>query len=463
MSCLNATQGLNALELQIVESSPAEAKHVGIIGVGDGRLARAIKEKLGESVEFTLVEYRSSLLKYLDDFEEIGSNAFDVDWFKDQVSRKGPFDYLVFYGIHEYWDANLTDFRSILGLVSPSGKTWVSFLNGYARNCLPYFLPQRVGSYTGLAQPARIAANVDYGSWVAYLNLIGQEIEITWGLLDPEAFEYCQTMAKPEGGKPADVEFDVQGMKMSIRNVQDAYMWGGVFIGLMMGKNAETSGTTNPSFKAAAFNPMLFQSLLVPYPENAYRQVNDFMTESQVQQWKDQPETEPNKVSRFLIDTIAEIEGVQSVLLLGAGWGKDVFMFSKAKPEWRVAGLEVSEHRAHYAKEVFGEDAVDLQLYDPETDLPFGDGSFDVILSTGFLSNCHEPLVEHLVAQCSRVASKAIFHFEDARGPAQSLLLKSLSLGGAYKKQGLEEKLSMNPVLLDEKHSGLMLARVIKD
>ncbi len=463
MSCLNAIQGLNALELQMVESAPAEAKHVAIIGAGDGRLGRAIKEKLGDDTSLTLVESRESLLKYLNDFEGVGNEAFDVNWFKEQVSQKGPIDYLIYYSIHEYWQANLTDFRLILDQLSESGKAWVSFLNSHARNMLPYFLPQRVGSYTGLAQPARNASTVDYASWVAFLNVIGQTIETTWALLDPEAFEYCQAIAKPEGKKPADLEFDVQGIKMGIRNPQDAYMWGGVFIGLLVSPKKDEDSTASPSFKAAAFNPLLFQALIVPYPENAYRQVNDFMTETQVLNWKEKPEAEPNKVSKFLIDTIAEVGDVQSVLILGAGWGKDVFLFNREKPDWKVTGLDVSQHRASYAEEAFGKGTVDVSYFDPEDALPYDDGSFDVILTTGFLSNCHAPLVNHLVEQCMRVAKKAIFHFEDARGPSQSLLLKSLSLSEAYKLQGEEEKLSMNPVLLDEKQSGLMLARLIKD
>ena len=458
MACPNATQVLNALELRILDATDKNTKHALIVGAGDGRLANAMRKHVSDEITFTLIEPKASLRKLLGEFENVGADPFDVEWIKEQVEKKGAIDSLIFYNIHEYWQANLNDFRQIVGLLSEEGKAWVSFLNGSARNVMHHFLPQDVASYGGLAQPAAVSARMSYGSWISYLSMMFCQTEQVWALLDPETYEFVQN-AKGAEGQLESIELKLRELTLKVTSLQDAFMWGGMFVAVQFRPQKANEESKAPMFTAAAFNSNLYQSLLVPYPDNSLSQVSDFLAETEAKQWEAKEAKELNPIGKLLLKEIEAIGDVKSLLLIGAGWGRDLYLLKQAKPEWTITGLESSPHKVALGKKVFSNSDIDLRTVDPEVALPFEDASFDLVVTSGFLCQYHAPVSNRVISECTRVGKKGVFHLEDARGPVQSLQLKTLTILQSYKQLGFDN-VALNPVQVGEKHTGFVISKM---
>src|SRR4051794_9342040 len=123
MRCLNSPPILNSLENKIVETAPTDARHVLVVNAGDGRLPRAIREKV-PAAKITVVSIHPGMLGFVDDFDGRTASAWDIDWYSAQVAQHGPFDYIVFYQLHEFWHGELFQFQRILKLAKPGAKVW---------------------------------------------------------------------------------------------------------------------------------------------------------------------------------------------------------------------------------------------------------------------------------------------------------------------------------------------------
>jgi|GEM_PF-2470951 len=457
MACPNANQVLNALETRILDAVDKNTKHALIIGAGDGRLARAIRTHVSEEIAFTLIEPKANIRKLLGDFDEVAADPFDIEWIRKQTDKKGPVDTLVFYNIHEFWQGNLNDFRQIVNLLSESGTAWVSFLNGSARNVMYHFLPQDMASYGGLAQPATVASHMSYGAWISTLKMMYCQADQVWALLDPETYQFVQNAQKTE--EPLEpLELKLRELTLKVASLQDAFLWGGMFTAIQFRPAAMQEETRPPKFTAAAFNSNLYQSLLVPYPDNSLAQVSDFLAETEAKQWESKESKELNPIGKLLLKELEGLEAVRSVLVIGAGWGRDLQLMAAEKPDWKITGLEPSSHKVALGKKIFANENLDLQTLDAESPLPFDDASFDVVITTGFLCHYHTPISHHVISECIRIGKKAVYHLEDARGPVQSLQLKTLTIVQSYKSLGFDD-VSLNPIQIGEKYTGYALSK----
>ena len=459
MRCLNAPPNLNSLEERILERCPTEVKHVAIVGAGDGRLARALQEKLGSDLKVSLVEPQTVLHRYLDDFKDVGTEPWDLSWHKARTKANGPYDYLIFYNIHNYWQGGLNTFKSIVDLLSDQGHCWITFLNSLARMALLNVLPSNLAAFGSLNNPVRLAPSTDYASWRSLLTVMRAPIDSVWGVLDPDAFKFCKQ--HDDGKSPDPVTWELNGMKFEAKTLADAYLWGAPIMGLEFHLQQDGDSTNTLSqFSGAPFNPSLYQALLIPFPETSQMENDPFPAELEARAWGAQKENKLSPLGDFVLKQIDKPEEIKKVLLVGAGWGKDLILLNKTKPDWKWTGLEVSEIKVAAGQSLVKKEGLTLTSFDPEKPLPFKDQSFDIVLSFGYFSTIYSPLAKVLVKEFLRVAQKGIYHLEDSRGPEFSLKLKNYSLTSIYEEHGYEP--GMQPVLLDGKQSGLYLIKVSK-
>ena len=457
MRSKNSPPILNALEEKIIELVSDDVRHVGIVGAGDGRLARSLQDKYGKKVKLSLNEPQAKLHPYLDDFKNLGSDPWDLSWYEKRVKANGPFDTLIFYQIHNYWEGNLSPLHSILEMLSDGGHGWITFLNGLSRRALEHALPPKVASYSRLRHPIRLASNTDYASWSSYLVTIKAQLDAVWGLLDKDAFDLCQEKKLPTEEEP--LTWEMNGLKLNVKSYADAYLWGASFVGLKFHLNKKGEGSMGtPQFSGASYSPPLFQALLNPYPATAAESVDIFTINNEVDAWNERPEIKLNPLGEFLLQQIDNPNEIKKVLILGASWGNHLILFRKAKPEWEFTGIENMAYKLEASKRLSGDDDPGIQLFNPEEPLTFQDQAFDITLSLGYFSHIHVPLAKILAKEILRVTRGGIYHLEDARGPEFSLNLVQYSLNAIYQELG--HKSTIQPVLLTEKQTGLYLLKV---
>ena len=51
----NTPHILNALEEKILQTTSNDSKHIGIVGAGDGKLARSFQKKCGAQLKISLI------------------------------------------------------------------------------------------------------------------------------------------------------------------------------------------------------------------------------------------------------------------------------------------------------------------------------------------------------------------------------------------------------------------------
>ncbi len=457
MRCINTPPILNALEEKIIELVTEDVKHVGIVGVGDGRLARGMQEKCGNKVKLSLIEPQAKLHRYLDDFKNLGSDPWDLSWYEKRVKANGAFDILIFYQIHNFWEGNLAPLYSILKMISDGGHGWITFLNGLSRRALEHFLPPKIATYARLMHPIRFASITDYASWSSYLVTIKAQLDAVWGLLDKDAFDLCQGKKLPPVENP--LTWEMHGLKLNVKTFADAYLWGASFIGLKFHLNKKGDNAIGtPQFSGTSFSPPLFQALLNPYPEISSESEESFSIKTEVEAWNEQPENKLNPLGEFVLQQIDNPNEIKKVLILGASWGKHLILFRKTKPEWEFTGIENAPFKVEASKMLTGDEAPGIQLFNPEDPLPFQDQAFDITLSLGYFSKIHSPLAKIIAPELLRVTRGKIYHLEDARGPEFSLSLTRYSLNAIYEELG--HKSTTQPVLLKETQTGLYLLKV---
>lgn len=459
MRSINSPSQLNALEKKISEHVSADSRHVAIVGAGDGRLARQLQELCGKDVKISLIEPQVKLHRYLDDFKDLGSDPWDLNWYKKRVKANGPFDSLIFYQIHNYWEGNLASLKSIISMLGENGHCWITFLNSLSRQAMEHILPPKIASYGRLIHPIREAAKTDYASWSAFLVGIRAQLDAVWGLLDKEAYELCQDNNLPSAENP--VSWDLNGLKLNVQTIADAYLWGASYIGLNfhLNKTGET-GIGTPQFSGTSYNSPLFQALLSPYPETDSDKGERFSTQLEVDAWNLQPEEKLNPLGEFLLEQVANPNEIKKVLIVGAGWGKDLILFRKTKPDWEITGIENALHKVEASKNLTGDSDPGIQFFNPEEPLPFKDDEFDITLSLGYFSTLYSPMAKKLAAEVLRVTKGNIYHLEDSRGPEFSLKLIQYSLKSIYDELGRDS--NTLPVLQNEKQTGLYLLIVSK-
>jgi SAM-dependent methyltransferase len=428
---------------------------LAVIGDGDGRLARAARAKLGGDARICVIEPRVTLHKYLADFEDVGTDPWDPASLRGEVQKHGLFDVIIFYGLHEYLHGHLWRFQQVVAQSKPNGILWVTFVNASALRYLVRELPPLRLAADALATPNRYWDRIDYASWMAYAVMLNSRIESVWGLFDHASFQFCEN---PEKSKTAD--WEIKGAKIQANTAAEIVHWGAAYLGIqLLVKPDSRTGEDAQALGGAAFNPHLFQSLVDPFPESRNQEAELAWAETEIRSIRvDRESLRPSLLIEFLLGLIDNPDAVGDVLVLGAGWGRDVFMIKKARPQWRCVGVELSKELVLAGKDFRDEEGIQVENFQLGEALPFADKSFDVIVSLGFMSSLYDQAALVVVKELLRVGRKGIYHLEDARGPEEAPKLKQNAVPALY--GNFERIADPKPILIKGKDSGFLFYKV---
>lgn len=452
MRCLNSPSVLNSLELKIVDRVPTELRHVLVVNAGDGRLARAIRDKVGAGVVVSVVTIHPSFLEFVDDFEGRSSNPWDLAWYNERVAAHGAFDYVVLYHLHEFWRGELFQYQRLLNLVKPGAVVWTSLLNAQSLRLMTRFIPPLRLGFSALSDPLRCVVNVDFASLLDFIGKNGGVVTDLWGMLDQNAQEFCQQ----QPSKPT--QWESRGVKVSIGTFADAFLWGAMVVAIGFKVRTDPATLPVPSLSFSAFSGNLLQALIFPYPDIQMHEGLLSMAQFEMDAWRKAPASAVGQLPRFVLDQLGDMNQPKRVLLVGSGWGRELVLLKRQFPKWDWVGYDGNRELVAMGKSVVfdaGASAVDGPLTAP---LPFADRSFDCVISLGYFSTLFEAAARHLAAEVCRVARGGIHHLEDGRGPDQGMQLKTYSLKSIYSELGRES--NAQPLLADGLPSGMYLLTV---
>ena len=451
MPCLNAIAGLNPLEQFIVQSIPDTARHVAVVRAGDGRLARAVRATLSADAEVCVVESRPELHAYLDDFDAAQvSTGYELDpsWYQAKVAERGlPFDWIIFYNLHEYWGGHTASFYQILQTLAPKGSCWVNYLNA---TCVPILQKRLASGSHGslqLGDPLNAAPQFDLGAWAAFLNTSGFLLEQLWGALEPVSYAFLGNKAK------TPTELRLGNLALPVANATDAFALGGMVHALQFRRRQEIELERQPRVNACQLNGLTVQSFLLPYPDLDEQQQNHFQTLREIAAWQSENHPPFSPTMTAFLGELARLGDVQRVLYVGSGWGRDLLLLSQWKTDWEWTGIESDAFAVEQGSHALASEALNLHHFDPAAPLPFEDGAFDLVITTGYFSRIHLPLARQLLPELIRVASKHLCHLEDSRGPDLSIYTKLVPLPMLYQQSG--RKAHAQPLLVNNQPSGV--------
>ncbi|MEO5959871.1 MAG: class I SAM-dependent methyltransferase [Opitutaceae bacterium] len=452
MRCLNSPPILNSLEAKMVEAIPAEARHVLVVNAGDGRLARAVKEKLSDAATVSVVTLEPGLMRFVEDFVSRTDRPWAVDWQAGQVAAHGPFDCVVLYQLHEFWRGELYQFQQLLRLAKPGALIWTSFLNAQANRMIARFLPPVRLGLSVLADPLRCAPNLDLASYLDFVVKMGGELAELWGVLDQNAQDYCQK--KPD--KP--VQWEMRGIKVMIGTYADAFLWGASIVGVAFRTRGGAGKPPVPNISFSPYNASLMQALVLPYPAIQTSEGALAIAQLQIDSWRQAPPEKVGGLTRFLLEQLGGADQPKRVLVVGSGWGRDLLLLKRSYPAWEWVGFDHTPELVALGSDLALAAGAKVVSGEIDSPLPFSDGEFDLVVSHGYFSTLYEPAARLLAKEVRRVTRGPIYHLEDGRGPDQSLQLKNYSLKAVYSDLGHDS--TIQPVLIDGSPSGMYLLKV---
>jgi hypothetical protein len=452
MRCLNSPSILNSLETKIVETTPAGARHVLVVNAGDGRLARAIKEKLGAEAVISVVTIQPGMLGFVDDFPQRSANPWDLAWYASLTQKHGAFDYIVLFQLQEFWHGELHQLHRLLRLAKPGATVWASLLNAQAQRLIARFLPPVRLGFWCLADPVRCVTNIDFASLLDFVGKASGGMTELWGMLDQNAQEFCQK----QPGKP--VQWDLRGSKVSVGTFADAYLWGAPVVAVAFQTRSTDATAPQPKISYSAYSGNLLQSLLIPYPDYQGREAMLATAELEVEAWAKSPTAEVGSLPRLLIDKIGGVKEPKRVLLLGCGWGRELLALKQQFPAWDWVGIDRDAELVALGKDLVAAGGVATAAVGADGAFPFPERSFDVALSLGCFSAIHEAAAAPVAREALRVSRGSVYHLEDGRGPDQGMQLKSYSLKSVYSEIGSE--VVVQPVLVDGAPTGMYILEV---
>lgn len=436
----------------MAEGVSPQAKHVLVVNAGDGRLPRAIQEKLGAGVRWSIVTLQSGLMRHVTDFDGVGTDAWNMGWHEARVAEHGPYDAVILYQLHEFWRGGLYELHRLFALAKPGAAVWVSMVNAQATRMSSRFLPgSRLGFMT-LADPTRAAASIDYASVVDFVIRSEGRLTQVWGLLDAEAQEYCQ---KKVGHT---VTWETRGTKIPIGTLADAFLWGASVTAVAFQTKGGGGPAPTPRISFAPYSASLLQALLVPYPDEQSRDAALCAAQWDVAAWRRAPDKKPGRVIEILLEQIGGREQRRRALIVGVGWGRDLLLMKRSVPAWEWVGVEAEPRLLALGADLRAAESATAVSAAIGESLPFADGSFDIAFSFGCFSTLYEPAAQNLASEMRRVTKGTIHHLEDGRGPEHEIQLKHYSLKNVY--LGLGSESHLQPVLVDGKPNGLYFCNV---
>lgn len=453
---LNAPVGLNPVEETILKEMPLSVKSGMIVGAGDGRMARAIREKIGPQVDIHLIESRKELHPYLEEERYVHTEPWDESIYQKVGSSSKGIDFIIFNRLQEYWKGNVNLFQKIMHQVKPEGNVWISFYNSASLYEIERILPPVIAGYQRLAGPIDLWAKMDLSSWMAYFGSLGMAIESIGGFLLPEAAKFCKTV---KDGQSA--EWKAKNYAIKIMDIGDAYLMGAPVIVLKL-RSLQAKEKTNvaTSFYGVEATPAILQAILFTYETASAKELELFNTALSVAAHTRKDPMEPTALIKYFVSQLDTYKDVKKVLLVGADWGEDLLVLKQLKPDWELTGIERYKEKIEAGRQLLKDSGTKLVHFNEEETLPFKDKEFDLVISLGFFSTLYPPMAEHLSKEMWRVSRQGVAHIEDHRGPAYSMDLKLYPVNKLYESLG--GKVELLPIKMDGKPLATYILKAIK-
>jgi len=454
--CLNAPVGLNPVEEAILKELPADVRSGIVVGAGDGRMVRAIREKIGSYVDVYIIESRKELHSYLEEERGVQSEPWDEAFYQKVGQSSKGLDFVIFNMLHEYWRGNVNVFQKILHQVKPGGHIWISFYNSASLYEIERILPPVPSGYQRLAGAMDLWARMDLSSWIAYFGSLGIMIESIGGVLLPEAAKFCKA-----GGANKGTEWKAKNFAISVTDIGDAYLVGAPVIALKLrSPQSKEKQAIETNFYGVDATPVILQSILFPYETVASRELGFLNTLISVRGYERDKRIEPSPLMDFFVKQLDEYKDVKRVLLVGSDWGEDLLVLKKLRPNWELTGIERYREKAEAGRSILKENGVKVMHFNWDEAFSFKDKEFDLVISLGYFSTLYPPIAKHLAGEMWRVAKKGVAHFEDHRGPAYSMDLKLYPINKFY--EDLSGKVALLPIEMDGKPIGMYILKVTK-
>lgn len=449
---LNVPPGLSPIDDFVLRNIPKNARSGIIVNAGTDRLSKAIKENLGSSVTIYNVEPRSELYKILPNDEFKGSDPWDINWYSKVAKKHNGVDFIFFLNIHEYWQGNLISLQSILQLLKPEGSGFISFYNKNSLYEIRQNLPPFAVGLEQLRAPTVNWAKLDLASWMIYLFDIGLPLTHVWGMLEEEAFNYCNQPDQKE------VTWKTKGLSIEVRDASDAYILGAPVMCVRF-QASDTTNFTIPQFIGIQYNASLLQMILFPYMEILSNELDVFTANLEANNPLKEDE-EPLILLNFFVSQLKDFGDIKTVLVIGCNWGVDLLLLKKIKPDWKITGVDSSKEIISAGAEQMKKENIDTLVYNADGSLPFPDNSFDLVISLKHFSHVYQPLAERLAKEALRVSKLGVAQLEDLRGPELSMQLKLYSIPIIYSKLGHEAE--VRSIKIEGQNSGLYTLKVKK-
>lgn len=432
MQLINTPVGLSVIDDFILRNIPEGVQSGIVVNAGDGRLGKEINKRYGDKIDIYNVEPREKVFQYLEGSKEKNSREpWDVEWYlKIAKKHKGGVDFICFINIHEYWEGNLYKLKEILNCLKADGIGFISFYNKNSLYEMRQSIPPFVAGFEQLASPIARWAKGDLISWIIYLLDIGMVVDQIWGMLEGRAFKYCQenvkeTMVWKEGE-----------LTVNVGDAGEAFIYGAPVM-CMKFKNIKEGDTLNPKFFGIKYNASILQAILFPYLEVIPNELNLFKASLEKENQLEN-ESEEYVLLKFLVSQLEDFGDIRTVLVVGCNWGMDLLALQKIKPSWKITGVDASAEIAAIGEDVLKSHGIKITHYDVDGKLPFGDNSFDLVISLKHFSIIYYSLAKILAKEMLRVSKKGIVQFEDLRGPEFSMQLKLYSIPDIYKELSLK-------------------------
>lgn len=454
IKALNSPPGLSPLHNHLLEGLPKGAKCGVIVGVEDGRLARALKQQLGDGFTLHVVEPQNIFHKYLNDLGPIGVDPWDLNWYEQNANVHNGFDFIIFYQMQHYWSGALYTMQKILQLLKPNGCGWLSFYNSaslheVSRHLFPFFT-----GFERLSNPMDLWPRMDLASWMIYLHDLGLGIDSVWGMLHKEAHEYC----KKNQAKPESIKWNLKDFKMPIRDIGDAFTLGAPVVSLKFSPRGKEEKKTE--FFAIPYNASMLQATLFPFLDELSAELFKFKADVEASAQEYEGEDESLIFLDLFVSELKAFKDVKKVLVVGSGWGADLIGLKKLMPQWDITGVESHPEIVEIGEKLLKKKHIKNVAHNFEEALPFEDESFDLVLSVKYFSTIYEPLASFLAEEMLRVAKQGVAQLEDMRGPEVSIELKTFSIPQVYEKLG--KKVSCAPISSEHGDSGYYVLTVAK-
>jgi len=454
MQFINTPIGLSAVDNFILKNIPEKAKCGIIVHAGDGRLSKAITEGSSNKVAVYNIESHELLYESLEGNEKLKSkDPWDVDWYLKLAEQHNGLDFICFINMHEYWKGNLYQLQRILNCLKPDGLGFISFYSKNSIYEMKQAIPPFVAGFDQLANPMSGWAKLDLASWIIYLLDIGFIIDDIWAILEEKGFEYCQQKIK----QPAT--WQERGLTLNIADVGEAFIYSASVMCVKF-KKVKEGEVFGPKFFGIKYNASILQAILFPYLDVLPSELNIFRAHLEKENITAEKAPEELVILNFLISQLNDFRDVRNVLVLGCDWGEDLLVLKKLKPNWKITGTDASAEIIAIGQDVMKSEGITVKPYSPDGKLPFGDNTFDLVLSLRHFSVIYYPLAKILAEEVLRVTKQGVVLFEDLRGPEFSMQLKLYSIPDIFKTLGYKPEIQF--LRIKEEDTELYIVKIHK-